>query len=81
MVVSVLQKLFHHPIADAAQTAAPAVPDEKVSRATGSVEPDNDLAGYVGGVEDSLLHDPGEPPHWAPECGTPSFSTRHRPGP
>ena len=29
---------------------------------------------------DPTLHDPGEPPHWAPECGTPAYSTRHHTG-
>ena len=28
----------------------------------------------------ATLHDPGEPPHWAPECGTPAYSTRHHTG-
>ena len=43
------------------------------------VEAPEDLLDYVDD-DDPLWHDPGEPPHWAPECGTPAYSTRHHTG-
>lgn len=74
-----LQRLFHHPVAAAPPMAAQELSGERSPQGVAIAEPADDLAGYLD-VEDAQQHDPGEPPHWAPECGTPSFSTRHRCG-
>ncbi len=77
--MSVLTKLFSHP--------APAKPDTLPATTTGDPTASADVAAglpddlldYVDDG-DPLVHDPGEPPHWAPECGTPAYSTRHHGG-
>lgn len=75
--MSVLQRLFHHPSPNEMPSVTLAPPRDRPALRPTLSEPIDDLAGYLDS-DTSPAHGPGEPPHWAPECGTPSFSTRHR---
>jgi hypothetical protein len=77
--VSVLQKLFHQSTSAVSPPAVTATTGERPVPNVAIAEPADAVSGYVD-TDDALLHDPGAPPHWAPECGTPAFSTRHRCG-
>lgn len=77
--MSVLQKLFHQSMPAASPPALPATDGERRAPSEAIAASMDDVSGYVD-TDNALLHDPGAPPHWAPECGTPAFSTRHRCG-
>ncbi|MGD9890356.1 MAG: hypothetical protein AB7R89_13555 [Dehalococcoidia bacterium] len=77
--MSVLQKFFSH--SPPRVSTAPTMPFVAESQGITSVptETPDDLLDYVDDG-DPMMHDPGEPPHWAPESGTPAYSTRHDTG-
>ena len=77
--MSVLQKLFSHPPPQVPTTPAMPLDGETNPAADTTAEASDELLDFVDDG-DPLLHDPGEPPHWTPECGTPAYSTRHHTG-
>jgi hypothetical protein len=77
--MSVLQKLFSHSPPEAPAPQATSFVADSNDIAPAQAEPPDDMIDYVDDA-DPTLHDPGEPPHWAPECGTPAYSTRHHTG-
>ena len=77
--MSVLQKLFNHPPPEATAPPAMSFVADPQDVARIQAELPDDMLDFVDDA-DPTLHDPGEPPHWAPESGTPSYSTRHHTG-
>jgi hypothetical protein len=78
-IMSVLQKLFNRPPPPAPPARLTTFAGDDIASAPLMTDASDDLLDYVDDG-DPLLHDPGEPPHWAPECGTPAYSTRHHAG-
>lgn len=77
--MSVLQKLFSHPPPVAPATPGMSFVADAKDLARIQAELPDDMLDYVDDG-DPALHGPGEPPQWAPECGTPAYSTRHHAG-
>jgi hypothetical protein len=74
--VSVLQKLLHRTDHQTAPIPEPqTIPDDTLGLQA-PVAVAQDLALYES-LEFSVGQKQAAPPAWAPECGTPAFSTRH----
>jgi hypothetical protein len=73
--MSVIEKLLHRmPHDDAVPEPYPPGPDTRGMQAALGLPVQDE---YEGFAEMTIAQPSAQPPAWAPECGTPCYSTRH----